>query len=131
MNYHVKKIDWEQARTLKSRTARDGVSTKQSKSPTQWFGAFTEDEKLVGICGVMDMGGRARLKSLWVDPEHRRRGIRELLNVERMRYVEEDLMASEVNGWTREHVKYWQDRWGLQPNGSVNNSGAYFISKTL
>lgn len=125
----VEQVDYETAARLRSKAAKDGVSVKDSKN-TQWFGLFDGPDEIVGTGAVYDMGGRARLKGVWVDPRYRGEGHGLALTEARLRYIEDVLMASQVEVITRNHGDYWLSR-GYRATGRVLPNGAAFYVKNL
>ena len=73
------KVQFIQFKLIKgyaSRAAKERVSVKDTPS-TVWFGVF--DSELIGFGGVIIKGSKARVKSIFVLPEHRGKGYGSLL----------------------------------------------------
>lgn len=124
----VEQVPYELVKPLRSRAAKDGVSVKDSRD-TQWFAAFHEGE-IIGCAAVFDMGGRARLKAVWVDPAYRGQGVGLKLTEARMAYIEDDLMSSRVELFTRAHGDFWLSR-GFSETGQVLPNGARGYARNL
>jgi len=78
----VQFIKFDMIKGFASRAAKERVSVKDTAS-TVWFGIFenfyTEESELVGFGGVIIKGSKARVKSIYVLPEHRGKGYGSLL----------------------------------------------------
>jgi RimJ/RimL family protein N-acetyltransferase len=104
---HVRRLDtaeWPTARAVRLRALRESPNTFSSSYEEEvdhlgdwwvqgmtrlaWFVA-EEDDEIVGVVAGMPLGDRPEVISMWVDPEHRGRG------------VANDLLAAVV-AWAKE-----------------------------
>lgn len=74
---------------------------------------------MAAIFPVADTSGRMHLVGMWVDPQHRRRGIAEALVEQAVRWAQER-QAREVILWVADHnipARMLYERVGFQPTG--------------
>jgi ribosomal protein S18 acetylase RimI-like enzyme len=74
---------------------------------------------MAAIFAVADAPGRMHLVGMWVDSQHRRRGVAQALVEQAVRWAEER-RATEVILWVAEHnIPAWRlyERAGFRPTG--------------
>jgi ribosomal protein S18 acetylase RimI-like enzyme len=132
--------DWETLRELRLRALADApdafASTLQQETafPEQvWrqraeggaasvnFIAYEGGASIgmAAIFAVANTPGRMHLVGMWVDPQHRRRGVAQALVERAVRWAEER-QASEVLLWVADHnvpARMLYERVGFQPTG--------------
>jgi len=76
--YHVRVCSWDEVVPLKNAAARDGLQLKQS-AKCVWFAAL-DGEQVVAVAGLLAVKpGFARVRTLYVSPEHRSQGLGSVL----------------------------------------------------
>ena len=87
-------VSYEPVSHLRSRAARDRVVVTQTRSRSRWVVVRLDDGTIIGVGGlIFHRTGRARLKGLWVDPAHRKRGVMSALCAIRVEIAQEECVS--------------------------------------
>lgn len=111
------KVDFVKFADIKkfaSKAAKEGVSLKDTPS-TLWFGAW-EGDQIVGFAGLLIKIPKARMKSVWIIPEHRGKGYGHLLTQHRLDACKKNKNIRKIEAYSL-HPQYFQNTLGWKVKG--------------
>lgn len=123
----LRQVDFAAVAPFKSAAARDHVSVSPTRE-TYWF-LYEDGPHILGICAVMRTTLGGRVKGVWIDPRHRKRGHGREMTGQLIRHAINELFFLRLEALAHNPEFYealgWKRVGNPMPNGAVRLARNY------